>query len=544
MRNSKDFQMKYMGEENKIGFCDVPNAAHIIHKNHHVHAVEYVLETSNTNAAVTGFEFYTSPSTTNKKKYSANWAGIHADERMSFKELETFLATEVKQYDKTSNNATDFAIQYDLTVYTCKCCNLAMTMEYWFRYHLYTNISDNRHRLIQSEKITISEKEQDDTLTLIGQFPTEQYDKKHDFFTAYIAYYMKMCLPLDLRGLIAVNLDEFKKTYLLLSWIVLEITCLLSEYRRGNQQSGKLKQPPRCFIGAIELYMSYFGYIVACYQNHNFSQGLSFKIWHQMYVWDIPGCITVRKGCISLFDYVRDINCLTTSKTLLEAVCVQVTKCCREQLLPLMQLFGNSLPVPNNIYTRHFVRLHEANLLMGLAKNTLSNSFDYAVAQVGIRAMWQRTWEVHSNIDDIPAYILKDMREFFRYYTRHEIKRMAKTLRRRDQASGNNIIKTVKNYYYNNAKEFYENIILDPIDRNFLRGAWTSAWDLYNAGAFMSSELLLYSPALQQEQVELQIKQEQIKQEEFKEEDKDEIDAARFDNMSIIDHAEPTPVKT
>lgn len=47
-------------------------------------------------------------------------------------------------------------------------------------------------------------------------------------------------------------------------------------------------QNPKSLLGAIELYLSYFGWTLACYQDpENMQQRMPFALWHQCYVGDL-----------------------------------------------------------------------------------------------------------------------------------------------------------------------------------------------------------------------------------------------------------------
>lgn len=129
---------------------------------------------------------------------------------------------------------------------------------------------------------------------LRNQFPPMEYSRESDFFSAYILYYLQLCVPSDAKrpanGMSQPQYNLAKRVFVKCAWLVLQITCLICEYRLGaeNNSDGKWNQNPKSLLGAIELYLSYFGWTLACYQDpRNMQQAMPFSLWHQCYVGDL-----------------------------------------------------------------------------------------------------------------------------------------------------------------------------------------------------------------------------------------------------------------
>ena len=111
------------------------------------------------------------------------------------------------------------------------------------------------------------------------------------------------CRPLNTPGLADLGAAGYDKgqhyaLYLHMCWVVLEVTCLLSEYWRGSgdaEQSSRTIKHNQCLktpLGAAELYFSYFCWRIVCFR-YETVRGLSFQSWHQIYMWYASDCETL-----------------------------------------------------------------------------------------------------------------------------------------------------------------------------------------------------------------------------------------------------------
>lgn len=105
-----------------------------------------------------------------------------------------------------------------------------------------------------------------------------------------MAYYLYLCWPpagSEIRR--QPNIVKMQ-VYTEMSWMILQVTCLLCEYWRGSSdREGKWRQSPKCALGAAELYFSYFCFRIFGYQYPGIYD-LSFVHWHQIYMWDCVNC--------------------------------------------------------------------------------------------------------------------------------------------------------------------------------------------------------------------------------------------------------------
>lgn len=127
-----------------------------------------------------------------------------------------------------------------------------------------------------------------------GDYPTAIYSKSKDIMSAAIYYYLEYCTPTNLKTL--EKGAKQQELFLHMSWVILEVTCLLCEYWRGSQDSehreGRTLKRNQCHksaLGAAELYFSYFCWSILCFQ-YTALRNLSFENWHQLYMWDVANC--------------------------------------------------------------------------------------------------------------------------------------------------------------------------------------------------------------------------------------------------------------
>jgi hypothetical protein len=267
-------------------FYGVQEASHIIHKTHHRGAVKIIalyrddedLTNPDADSADGMFPFIVTPeSKNNKRPVLAEWSRPSIDERLKFTKL-VELCTEIQ----STGRDVDMTNDYTLMIGCCKSCNSTMTMEFWFRYHLFADEEDpnagNPNRIIRGSpiylrnvRITGGIQNLDDynkwtANSDIGNFPSNDTPGNKNYMAPAVAYYLHMCLPYDRGHALHTEGKALNKVlYVEMCWVVLEITCLMCEYWRGsgdkeNKQgsSKKRNQSHKSPLGAIELYFGYF----------------------------------------------------------------------------------------------------------------------------------------------------------------------------------------------------------------------------------------------------------------------------------------------
>lgn len=111
-------------------FCSGPQSAHILHKTHHYQAVHFKAEDRHENPRGDDyFPFIRAPTGKSPKRLLATWDPIPDDLLIEFPGLQSLIGG----LHKVGNQPSD----YKQEVQCCKDCNSTMTMEFWFRYHLY-----------------------------------------------------------------------------------------------------------------------------------------------------------------------------------------------------------------------------------------------------------------------------------------------------------------------------------------------------------------------------------------------------------------------
>jgi len=271
-------------------FYAVQEGAHVIHETHHRMAIlimagdrkdtdMYNDDMSKNDGA---FPFILAPKSKRKAiPLAAHWLKPSKESRIRMKRL-----LELCTNAKPTRREVDMNKNYSIVVGCCKSCNSTMTMEYWFRYHLfadYTGPESNPDRIMTEDNImeiyevdTNKHENIEDYMhwnserKKYGEFPSQETPRNKEMMAPAVAYYLNLCLPFGQRHYI--HKDGYilnKHLYLEMCWVALEITCLMCEYWRGsgdkeNKQgsSKKRNQSHKSPLGAIELYYGYFCWCV------------------------------------------------------------------------------------------------------------------------------------------------------------------------------------------------------------------------------------------------------------------------------------------
>ena len=273
-----------------------------------------------------------------------------------------------------------------------------MTMEFWFRYHLFGR--DNPHKIIRDRSVRVYRA---DTQGLpptdipsraygawlpvnpaLGRYPPVNNVRTEDIMSPAVARFLYLCWPNNAHALRA-GVDGLK-LFTHLAWVAMEVTCLLCEYWRGSRdaeqhESRELKrnQCEKSAIGAAELYFSYF-----CWRafgaSKNLIRSMSFVQWHQVYMWGATHCEALFPDAGALLmDRLTPDDMHAPSKQLVENVCARMTDIMRARIEPLANyLCGTPTPA------RHAYFLPRKNLLafLILARRGLVTDFDSFAGQV------------------------------------------------------------------------------------------------------------------------------------------------------------------
>lgn len=283
-------------------FCSKPNASHLLHESHHLHAVEYGIEhmvVMNQRADAL-FPFMRTPKGKNPVAMLATWTALSRRRTLDFQVLSDF----IHSLEADGRQEPD----YHRLVTCCHDCNMTMTMKFWFKYHLCAGSDVNPSCLIPDGRIRVwrarlngrankLETSQHWTRgTFEDRYPLSKYSEQHDVLTGMLGYYISaLCLPYRTPDLFDQAKTDHLRLYLHMCWVVLEVTCLLSEYWRGSRDSEnfarrtvKRSQCCKTPLGGAELYFSYFCWRIGGFRHGNL-RALDFKTWHQVYMWYASG---------------------------------------------------------------------------------------------------------------------------------------------------------------------------------------------------------------------------------------------------------------
>lgn len=267
-------------------FCSKLEASHVFHESHHQHAVRVICEHRLTDAALSfangadnadgWFPFVRHPKGRDPQSLVAEWDRPADGDRLVHQALLDLLPADGEDMP-----------DYNVKVACCQDCNHLMTMEFWFRYHLYGSMDDNEHRLIPTDAIRVQpanagrhplrEWEQwGAPLGPVTSFPQDLYLRTQDIMSAAVGYYLHRCLP------VGVLSTPRTKLYVAMCWVVLEVTCLLCELVKGSLNAEdtpaliKRNKPQKNALGCIELYLSYMAWRVLGFK-HRRVRNMAFE---------------------------------------------------------------------------------------------------------------------------------------------------------------------------------------------------------------------------------------------------------------------------
>jgi len=401
-------------------------AAHVIHKSHHADALEFMsanredrdlAELEPTDPAGV-FPFFRSPTTANRQALGAFWGTPSQEQRFKFEELAAFV--------ENAALTSGYVLDVDQTVDCCRGCNMTMTMEFWFRYHLYNPA--NAARLIPADAITVVK------MNVTGRhvrddwsrwrfavnrenytFPSDEWSKGRDAMAAAVAYYLHACLPFDESEV--KTLPEKKRLYLSLCWTVLEIACLLCELKIGPESKGtkKKRQCPKSHVGAIELYVSHF-----CWRLYTMTRPalmlFGFERWHQIYFCEAVGCKELfprrQFGQLIVDEFAGDVS-LMTSRKLLRFTFKKVWSIF-QALEPLADfLCARYERIPPNVGL-YFLNPDSLEAVYTLANGGHEPSFDSYASCLGVDALLSRLLDTCRDFDEETRALLASFRTSWR----------------------------------------------------------------------------------------------------------------------------------
>lgn len=423
-------------------FTSPRNAAHVFHESHHATAVWYMsmLHSNDDDLQlpaaapyrineVNGFCYYKAPSSLKEPRY-ARWDAPPAGDRIPLPEL----YAHVQQAARRNTNldallSSSVRLMYD----TCRDCNAVMTMEALFHYHLGVgsrNNSNTRGVIIQGTPIEQFEARNGGhgldnaygrwTLGNVRAGAAFPRRDNSDILAPHVAYYLHMCLPLGFAGFGAPGSDvQARVAYVELSWVLLEIACLLTMISQGRRVTGRgggggktFSHGMKQYLGALDFYVSY--YIWRLFEldfvDYLSGSGIDFVQFHQKYAWDAVNCPEIfAKNELTLGQRVlRDP--VAPSRALITRICANLQEL-YDVMNPLLRyVAGRPAGVPRKIRL-YFVdpRIVRDHLVPRSSVNVRLDDFDSALQQFGINALFFRTMQLCGGY---PKYLRNQLADF------------------------------------------------------------------------------------------------------------------------------------
>jgi len=454
-------------------FVSKQNEAHVVHEAHHAHALKYSLQNlCNNDANVQNFPFCLNPGARRFQAYLASWGARRADRRVSHVRLFNCLKSIIPQVFENGQMAPEF----HRVIRVCNECNTAMSMRFWFRYHLHTSVALNPSRIIPDDVIRVFHANTHGFNSLLpndyqhwtrgnqlpNMYPDMAFSRNTDFFTAYLAYYLQLSLPINMNCPLDIPVLTWRnmmRVYMVLTWITLEIACLISEYKLGSRKRGKLTHTSKNILGNIELYLSYYYWIFTCFQDHRVQTYITFENWHLFYMCDLYGCTSFREHDVELLSLeIIPRNCDIPSREFIERVSSKIVINYTRHVRKLTDIITGQNNFTQEVYL-HFVNVDDLQEIRELASRINTDIFDNVVTLVGIRAVWMRVMRL---CVDFPESLKTKMKSLLDTWVTYEIKNVAR----------NNGI----TYYF--ARRRYASALKNPEDTEYKRGVWASVLKL------------------------------------------------------------------
>ena len=506
VRKKPEMRDRYISKTSTPHFCTVKQNGHIVHKSYHEPAMRFVVQKHPDNKEVKHMPFEVRPtSAKNAGVWHAKW-----DRRPAASQKQRIVLGDLGKYMEESYLKAHLTDIDDLdlteTVPVCHDCNSMMTMKSRFL-HL---LCQDENPLVPLESITVSKTDAFDRDNT-WKFPSKTEDavKDSDLLTPLLAYYMQLCFPEDSK--IKANEKNsrrrvFFQTHAVLAWTVLQIACLVREYRYGSldEKDGRFRTSPKTLFGLVEFYTAYYGYVLSKFLYDYFSANIDFKKWHQMYIWDVPGSPTYETlGTQSLFNDVMPAQDIIDPKLMVQDIAQRLLTCYKHHMEPLAVVIsqynrGFRATADMDLIRAHFVQHNDIPQIIVLQQRADPvNNVDEQIRQVGIRCIWIRVLYIHYKIQSTPAALLDLMTDFANRFVTLEVERLQRRMRRENK----DIVKIEDDfedmpawgktdYAQEQANQAYTDFIVNPLDKKVMRGIWASVLDLWSAGALASSPKL------------------------------------------------------
>ena len=371
-------------------FCDVPEESHIFHESKHQFPLFFIAKKNDSVVMNKTFaEGKTFPFMGKKDDfYCAQWGKIPAKSMPKFTRLKKFLhAIDISKIKKIDANQT---------VLCCKQCNTTHTMSFWFHELLWRK---GAYCLVDRDVVDFFGVATHPgglngyaKWTMGPQLHT--IPKDVDILPAMLAYYVQGAS----RGIVG----PLRETMVYLSWMVLEVLCLQCEYLCGyeNNKAGghnvKHSKPTKSVLGAIEMYISYFAWVLLRMKHSNIAR-IPFEVWHTFYGSEC-GRFRHKKNLMADFVLLSGPadSQVYRSLDILQSKMMNLVELEFDNIAKFLDDAG-SAPLE---YGSYFLAYGDIPKLQKLSLKGVVGNFDSYLARFGIDAMFHRVLELSRDIPD------------------------------------------------------------------------------------------------------------------------------------------------
>lgn len=445
---------------NTPSFTSKREAAHVIHEGHHEAALRHmifhhsgdrtlVLPIRTDNAPIHGLNMampYYQKSSKSEGPRLAAWIRPAARDRMNLTGLFNTVSDIFNDRGINMNlPPTNLGVKYD----TCSRCNKIMTQKANFGFWLgcsergINNIVRealvrrlNEHPITAvwavTHRVKLPQAHGRWSRKNRGDHSADQYHlpggTDEDALSPHVAYYLHQCLPWQgtpgdepfVRVGFENNARMARMVYLELCWVVLEITCLMTQLREGRMHGTlKLSWGVKENRGALEFYISYFVFRLFQYRHLEAFQDadIDFVQWHQKYFCEASGNALLFPGARVMIHERVMVNTEQPARRLVSSVGARLIEL-HNTMLPLADFVAGVGVIPRGI-SEYFVGVDVLRDLVAMsALEVVVDNVDGTLDKFGINAIMGRALQLSANE---VGKINEQMKDFVRSWQYKEI---------------------------------------------------------------------------------------------------------------------------
>ena len=427
-------------------FSGPRQAAHIIHKSHHEPALKHMIYQHKRDDDVEmpdagdlistkdkpAFPFYTNPSAGQNPRVAA-WAKPAKNDRIKFGSLIGLL----KEIGKASHSDRgEFPLSLGVTYITCQGCNLVMTQKSNFERLLGCNMPASGNfqlPLVNPRSIRVCNVDTNgDSIAAAydrwgrsnNGAETEHPSQSGDAIDPVLAYYLHMCLPYEAPNshkgsFFSANnfgncYGRVRELYIEMSWLVLQICCLLYNMNVGKNRSGEMHaHGAKEQLGPLDFYVSYFFWRLVQFEHLDTisSTHVDFIQWHQKYYCEAEFCPEIFSNAPVVLGNDFHSDCTVPARVLVEVVCKKLVDLYKEKIRRVGCFIVGKKPDTTDDIKDFFVPPgvigeHKRVSMSGVSPN----DFDGMLSKFGVTVLLSRVMHLCDDVPDELKRVLSDFR--------------------------------------------------------------------------------------------------------------------------------------